>query len=173
MRILFTVLISVFVLANAQAKQSPGPDEFSSPVIQIGVVAEDLEKSLDFYTRIIGMTQTGGFKVEGKKAKNLGLSDGRELDVKVLKLADSPQATEWKLMSFGTPASHPRSKYVHHDTGVQYITIFVKHLDPFIDRIKKAGIDILSEEPSQIGENNYFILIQDPDGTFVELIGPR
>lgn len=167
------IIMIVFSAVATNAGCLLGPDEFSSPVIQIGVVVENLEKSVDFYTRVIGMTQTGAFKVDGVKSKELGLSDGRPLDVKVLKLADSPQATEWKLMTFGTPASHPKPKYVHNDTGMQYITINVNHLDPFIERIKKEGIKILSLEPSDLGNGRYFILLQDPDGTFIELIGPR
>ena len=102
----------------------------------------------------------------------LGLSDKFTLDVAVLKLEDSPEATEWKLMSFGTKAGHKKPKWVHDDTGMQYITILVNHLDPFIQRIKKNDVKILSGAPSSLGNNNYFILVQDPDGTFIELIGP-
>jgi hypothetical protein len=58
------------------------------------------------------------------------------------------------------------------DTGVQYITIFVNHLKPIMERVQKNKIQILSGTPSKLAENRYFILIQDPDGTFIELIGP-
>ena len=152
--------------ANAQS-------EFSNPTIFVGNVVEDLEKSVDFYTNIIGMKKTGSFSVDVDKAKELGLSDKYQIDVTVLKLEDSPQANEWKLMSFGTKPGHKKPKWLHDDTGMQYITINVNHLDPFIDRIKKNSIKVLSDVPSQLGENRYFVLIQDPDGTFIELIGPR
>ena len=33
--------------------------EFSSGLIGVGVVASDLEKSLDFYLNVIGMTKVG------------------------------------------------------------------------------------------------------------------
>lgn len=168
MKNLFTLfLFSTFALI------ATGQSQFSNPTIFVGSVVADLEKSVDFYTTIIGMVQTGEFTVEGSNAKELGLTDGRKLDVKILKLEDSPQANEWKLMSCGTKASHPKQKYIHDDTGMQYITILVNHLDPVIERIVKNDIKILSEKPSQLGENRYFFLIQDPDGTFIELIGPR
>ena len=152
---------------------SGAQNQFSNPTIFVGNVVVDLEKSIDFYTNIIGMTQTGEFSVGGEKSKELGLTDGRSIDVAVLKLEDSPQANEWKLMSFGTKAGHKKPKYLHDDTGMQYITILVNHLDPIIERIKKNNIKILSGEPSKLAENNYFILVQDPDGTFIELIGPK
>lgn len=170
---LIVPIILIFAVYLTSAQKVPAPDQFSNPTIQIGVVVEDLEKSLDFYTNIIGMTKTGEFNVGLDKAKDLGLSDKYELDVKVLKLQDSPQANEWKLMSFGTKPGHKKPNWVHDDTGVQYITIFVNHLNPFIERIKKNNIKILSGAPSELGGGNFFILIQDPDGTFIELIGPK
>ncbi len=173
MKTVFTIIfISVFGFTTLAQKTS-APGQFSKPTIQIGVVVSDLNEALDFYTRVIGMSQTGAFTVSGEKAKELGLSDGRELDVKILKLEDSPQATEWKLMSFGKNAGHRQQKHIHDDTGMQYITIFVNNIVAAIDRIKKNNVTILSGDPSDLGGGNYFILIQDPDGTFVELIGPK
>ena len=165
--LILSMLFVVFaIVSNAQS-------EFSNPTIFVGNVVADLEKSVDFYTNIIGMIKTGGFSVDGEKSKELGLTDGRAIDVAVLKLEDSPNSNEWKLMSFGTKANHPKPKYLHDDTGMQYITILVNHLNPIIERINKNNVNILSGEPSTLGEDRFFILIQDPDGTFIELIGPK
>lgn len=147
--------------------------EFSHPGIFVGNVVEDLDKSVKFYTEVIGMTQTGSFSVGKEKCTELGLTDKYDLNVSVLKLEDSPNATEWKLMSIGTKANHPKQKWMSDDTGMQYITIMVNHLDPFIKRCKKHNVEILSAVPSSLGDNKYFILVQDPDGTFIELIGPK
>lgn len=166
----FVLMISVFVVS---AQKAPVPEEFSTPTIQVGLVVSDLEKAVDFYTTVIGMTRTGGFSVPGVKAKELGLTDGRSIDVTVLKLEDSAQANEWKMMSFGKKAEHPEQKYLHDDTGLQYITIFVKNIHPFIERIRKNNIQILSGTPSTLDDGRGFILVQDPDGTFIELIGPQ
>jgi catechol 2,3-dioxygenase-like lactoylglutathione lyase family enzyme len=166
----FVLMICVFAVS---AQKAPAPEEFSIPTIQVGLVVSDLEKTIDFYTNIIGMTQTGGFDVPGEKAKNLGLTDGRSVNVTVLKLEDSVNSNEWKIMSFGKNAAHPKQKYLHDDTGLQYITIFVKNIHPFIERVQKNNIPILSETPSTLEDGRGFILIQDPEGTFIELIGPQ
>jgi catechol 2,3-dioxygenase-like lactoylglutathione lyase family enzyme len=152
---------------------APPPEEFSNPNISVGVIVSDLEKSIDFYTNVIGMTKTGGFDVDGEKSKMLGLTDGRSIEVTVLKLVDGKQTTQWKLMSFGEKSNHPKQHYIHDDTGVQYITIFVNNLKPFIDRIEKNNVKILSEKPSALGNDTFLLLVQDPDGTFIELIGPH
>ena len=167
-------LVSIVFIAFAfvsNAQNTPVPGEFSNPTIFVGSVVTDLAKSVDFYTKIIGMTKTGEFSVDGPKAKELGLTDGRKVDVTVLKLEDSPQANEWKLMSFGTKPGHKKPNYLHDDTGMQYITILVNHLEPIIKRIEKNNIKILSGKPSDLGGGRLFILVQDPDGTFIELIG--
>ncbi len=173
MKNLFLLLVFVAFTTISFAQKAPAPGEFSNPTIFVGSVVTDLAKSVDFYTNIIGMTKTSTFSVDGVKAKELGLTDGRPIDVTVLKLEDSPQANEWKLMSFGTKPGHKKPKYIHDDTGMQYITILVNHLNPIIERIEKNKIQILSGKPSDLGEGRFFILIQDPDGTFVELIGPK
>jgi predicted enzyme related to lactoylglutathione lyase len=168
----FTVVLTI-VIMSATAQNQELKSEFSNPTIFVGSVVTDLAKSVEFYTKIIGMTKTGEFSVDGPKAKDLGLTDGRPVYVTVLKLVDSPQANEWKLMSFGTKPGHKKPKYLHDDTGMQYITILVNHLNPIIERIEKNSIQILSGKPSVLGENRFFILVQDPDGTFIELIGPK
>ena len=166
----FLIVFVAFTLIST-AQKAPVPNEFSNPTIYVGSVVTDLAKSVDFYTKVIGMTKTSEFSVEGPKAKELGLTDGRAIDVTVLKLEDSPQANEWKLMSFGTKTGHKKSNYLHDDTGMQYITILVNHLEPIIKRLEKNNIKILSGKPSDLGEGRLFILVQDPDGTFIELIG--
>ncbi len=169
----FVVFLLFFSFAITSKAQNSPSGEFSNPTIFVGSVVTDLDKSVDFYTNIIGMKKTGAFSVDGEKAKELGLTDGKKIDVTVLKLEDSPQANEWKLMSFGTKSGHKKPKYINDDTGMQYITILVNHLEPIMKRIENNDIKILSGKPSKLDENRFFILVQDPDGTFIELIGPK
>lgn len=168
---LLSLILSVATLTVA-AQLAPVPGDFSNPAISVGVVVEDIQISIDFYTKVIGMTKTGEFSVSKEQAKKLGLTDKYQLDVTILKLEDSERANEWKLMSLGTKARHPKQKYMSDDTGMQYITIFVNHLAPIMERVQKNKVKILSESPSSLEGDRKFILIQDPDGIFIELIGP-
>jgi hypothetical protein len=112
------------------------------------------------------------FNVDEQFARISGLSRGVPFNVKVLKLENSPSANQWKLMSFGQGASHPLPDNIQDDTGMQYITIMVNSLQPFIERIKKHNVKLLGETPVPAGTDQHFVLVQDPDGTFIELIGP-
>lgn len=166
------VLLPFLVIVLSASAGLP-PEDFAKSGISIGVVVEDLQKSLDFYLNVVGMVKTGEFGVDADKAKELGLSSGNRFDVTVLKLENSENAPEWKLMSFGKKATHPKQNFVPDDTGVQYITIFVKSMKPVLERIQKKGIKTLGKTPTMLDPNRQFVLIQDPDGTFIELIGPE
>ena len=135
--------------------------------IHIGVVVSDLQKSVDFYTNVVGMKKTGSFTVDANFARRSGLSGGEPFEVTGMQLDDKPGATQYKLMSFGRKATHPPRKDIRDDTGIQYITIFVDDLQPYLDRIRKHHVRLLGDTPIPGGgPGNTFVLIRDPDGTF-------
>lgn len=166
------LLLALLATSLAWNRLAAQTNEFTSETISIGVVVADVEKSVDFYTKVIGMKKTGGFTVDATGGKRTGLTGGLPVTITVLKLGESKTATEWKLMSFGKTAAHPKQVHLQDDTGMQYITIHVTALKPFLARIKEHNVKLLGETPISLGGNTQFVLVQDPDGTFVELIGP-
>ena len=154
------------------AVNSNAQSEFSKGAISVGVVVEDLDESIDFYTNVVGMVQLREFQVDGEKAKQMGLSNGESFDVKVLKLENSEEAAEWKLMSFNKKTSAKNRSFIPDENGIRYVTIFIKSMKPLLERIKKHNVPTLGETPTMLDESRQFVLIQDPDGNFVEFIGP-
>jgi len=145
---------------------------FTSKQIGIGVVVADMERSMNFYINGIGMVKTGNFTINEDFGKRSGLTGGEAVEVNMLKLENSPEASDWKLMSFGKKATHPRPKFIQDDTGMQYITINVKALKPVIERLKAQKVEFLGSTPTALNKDTHFVLVQDPDGNFIELIGP-
>ncbi|MEN8203679.1 MAG: VOC family protein [Bacteroidota bacterium] len=168
-RTAFLFLIALSIILNSETMAQ---SEFSSGLIGVGVVVTDLEKSLDFYLNVIGMTKVGEFDVDEDFSKKSGLTGGVPFHVDILKLQDSEQANQWKIMSFGKGGSHPIPKYIQDDTGMQYVTIMVNSLEPFLKRIKAHKVKLLGDTPVPLGPDQHFVLVQDPDGTIIELIGP-
>ncbi len=166
------IALLILVIGVLTLNVMASPDEFSSTTIGIGVVCSDVEKSLNFYTNVIGMIKTGEFEVDADFAQKSGLSNGVAFHVDVLRLGDSDDATQWKLMSFSDKAQTAKKEFIFNNTGMQYITINVTNLTPIVERIKKAGIPFCGDTPTPLGDSSHFALVQDPDGTFIELIGP-
>ena len=164
----FSFLIAAWLVTFA----SYGQSNFSSKLIGLGVVVSDLERSLDFYVNGIGMVKAYSFKINEDFSKRSGLANGVPTAVTVLKLENSPEANEWKLMSFDKKVTPPKKKFIQDDTGVQYITINVKALKPVIERLKQKNVAFLGSTPIALNQKSHFVLVQDPDGTFIELIGP-
>jgi catechol 2,3-dioxygenase-like lactoylglutathione lyase family enzyme len=162
----------LFVVALFVAGISHSQSNFTSKLIGAGVVVSDVERSLDFYVNGIGMVKAYSFTINEEFSKRSGLSNGVPTSVTVLKLENSPDANEWKLMSFGKKPKHRKSNFIQDDLGVQYITINVKALKPVLERLKQKNVPFLGSTPTALNKNTQFAFVQDPDGTFVELIGP-
>jgi catechol 2,3-dioxygenase-like lactoylglutathione lyase family enzyme len=146
---------------------------FTSKLIGVGVVVADIDRSVDFYVNGIGLVKTGSFNVAEDFSKRSGLANGVPFAVTILKLENSPDANEWKLISFGKKANgQKKSKYIQDDVGMQYITINVKALKPIMERLKKQNVTFLGSSPTTLNQSSQLLLVQDPDGNFVELIGP-
>lgn len=167
----YSIFCCLFFFVMFSSKISLSQTTFSSKLISIGVVVSDIDRSLDFYLNGIGMVKTSSFGLDKDFTKRSGLTGGVPVTVNVLKLENSPEANEWKIMSFGKPSGHPKQKFVQDDTGMQYITINVKSLRPVMERLKKLKVSFLGNTPTPLNKDLHFLLVQDPDGNFVELIG--
>ena len=172
MKSLFSLFLASLLCLPLSGQAQTDSIQYSSGSISIGVVVSKMKKSLKFYKEVLGMVETGGFSIEREFARKSGLSGGKPFDVVILKTKDDPNATELKLVSFKGKSQHPEQKHIQDDTGVQYVTLFVESLDPVLARLKKNRVKRLGKTPVPLSDGRYFILVQDPDGTFIELIGP-
>jgi catechol 2,3-dioxygenase-like lactoylglutathione lyase family enzyme len=147
--------------------------EFSKPIIDIGMVARDVEKSARFYTEVIGFTEVQGFSVTSELGRKIGLVDGHPVTVRMFVLGQGDQATHLKLMSFpDAPGKAADQSFIHSTYGFRYLTLYVSSADRALERIKKAGLKTLGETPISLGKDSRLIVVRDPDGNFIELIGP-
>lgn len=117
----------------------------------VGIRVTDLQRSIDFYTKILGMKVTGRGKIEQAKGETVGLQS--EKDGFVLELnyyeKDSPYNT----------------KYVVGE-GLDHLAFKVENLDEALKEAKKAGHRTILEMKADGGRWAY---IEDPDGIWIEL----
>lgn len=158
--------------AAAAVQETPEPaGAFASETIHIGVVASDLEASLRFYEEVVGMQRVSSFSLDEDFGRRSGLTGGVPVTVQVLQLGSGETATQWKVMSFGDRPAPQENAFIYDHVGMQYITLLLNDLAPVLERLEAHGIPLLGETPTALDDGRRFILVQDPDGTFIELIG--
>ena len=155
------------------ARAADATNAFSKPTIDIGIVARDVEKSAKFYTEVIGLKEIKGFSGPAEFGKKIGLVDNHPINVRVFVTDEIEGATRIKLMSFPEAGGKLADRsYIHSTLGLNYLTLFVKDMDQALARLKKADVKTLGETPVVMGGKTQLMTFRDPDGNFIELIGP-
>jgi lactoylglutathione lyase len=154
-------------------EEAPAPT-FAKATADIGIVVKDIDASAKFYSEVLGLTEVKGFSVPAEKAAAIGLTDNQPATIRVFVLDDKAKArTSFKLMSFPeAPGAKQDQKFIHSTIGVSYLTLFVTDMKPSLERLKKAEVKLLGETPAPLGGGNFITVCHDPDGNFIELIGP-
>ncbi len=117
----------------------------------VGIRVTNLQRSIDFYTKVLGMRVKGRDKIDQTKGETVGLEsekDGFTLELNFYE-KDSP---------FNT-------KYVVGE-GLDHLAFNVDNLDKALEEAKKAGYKTILEMKADGGRWAY---IEDPDGIWVEL----
>jgi lactoylglutathione lyase len=116
-----------------------------------GIRVTNLQRSIDFYTKVLGMKVKGRGKIDQTKGETVGLEsekDGFTLELNYYE-KDSP---------FNT-------KYVVGE-GLDHLAFNVDNLEKALEEAKKAGYKTILEMKADGGRWAY---IEDPDGIWIEL----
>jgi catechol 2,3-dioxygenase-like lactoylglutathione lyase family enzyme len=159
-------LLAIHLSVFSQEKKN----EFASDIIKIGIVASDLQSTLNFYTNILGLSKVREFDIDSATSATFGFTTGVPFHVTGLKTNNSEHSTELKILSFGPNNAFKKPHHLNDNLGMQYMTIYMNTMAPVIERLKKNNIKFLGKTPTQT-EGYTLVLVQDPDGVFVELIG--
>ena len=135
----------------------------------IGYVVEDIDRSETFYTKVLGMEPAGSFSLDTTWSREAGAANGRPFSVKMFRLGDGPEATLLKLAYFESTSPRLPQEGLDTPAGVNYLTLAYADLQPVIDRLRIAGVPVAGYVRR---ENYQLIFIRDPDGLFIELVGP-
>ena len=174
-----TAALSAFAIADHHLEDEKlKKAEFLSTTIDIGCVVSDIEKSVKFYTEAVGFTEVTGFTVPADFAKESGLTDSKQLDIRVLVLGEGDAATKLKLMQIKS-GTNQKADHAHIDStlGLSYITVVVKSTDEALARLVAAGVKPIAEGPATLPNSLNpalsLTIVRDPDGNMVELVGPK
>jgi lactoylglutathione lyase len=117
----------------------------------VGIRVTDLQRSIDFYTKILDMKVTGRGKIEQTKGETVGLQN--EKDGFILELnhyeENSPYNTKYSV-----------------GEGLDHLAFKVDDLDKALEEARKAGHKTILKMKADGGLWAY---IEDPDGIWIEL----
>jgi lactoylglutathione lyase len=117
----------------------------------VGIRVTNLQRSIDFYTKVLGMTVIGQQKIKETKGATVGLQS--EKDGFVLELnyyeEDSPY----------------NAKYAAGE-GLDHLGFKVDSLDKALEEARQAGHPPVLELKINGGQLAY---VEDPDGIWIEL----
>lgn len=168
--------VGLFALTGAKEKEKAvsKPGDFTSMTVDFGIVCSDVERSVDFYTQAVGMTELDSFDVDGALGQAVGLTDNQAFKVHVLVLGKGETATKVKLMEFKkAPGKKANQDFIHSTLGMRYTTFFVKDIAAANLRMIAYGSMPLSKGLQEIPDGRFLGVYRDPDGNFVELVGPK
>lgn len=125
--------------------------------IEVGLVTTNLPAMVEFYENFLGLPYQGDLDFPGGTMKRYALGDN------VLKLItlDEPPAAP------ATPGGGPAA------AGIRYYTVVVANTTQAAEQVKAAGYEIAQElaEFAPVPGMGW-MFVADPDGNWVELVGP-
>ena len=173
-----SLLALAAVLAIGWAAEDKKESAFTSGTIDLGVVAADAKKSVEFYKNVVGLTELEAFDVPAEFSADVGLTDKQNFHVHVLVANDDKTATKLKIMQFDkAPGKKIDNGFIHSSLGYRYLTIWVADLKAAVARAKAAGHSPLAKGmqtlPAGFPQDVGLACFKDPDGNIVELVGPK
>jgi catechol 2,3-dioxygenase-like lactoylglutathione lyase family enzyme len=151
---------------------SPAVAQVSS-VDSIGITVSDLDRAVDFYTRVLTFEKESEREVAGSDYEHLFGVFGMRLRVARLKLGGE----HIELMQFLAPRGRPTPTDFHsNDVWFQHVAIIVRNMDEAYARLRSFKVEHASSGPQRLPDWNpnaggikafYF---RDPDGNHLEIL---
>ena len=104
-----------------------------------GLVVTNMEKALEFYHDLLGL------HIQGKTVENgdfiSTLLDGKNVELKTIKLSADDNSTRLELLEFNNPKISTTKKITLFEPGFTHISLTVKNLETLYSHLRKSGIE--------------------------------
>ena len=138
--------------------------------IEVGLVVEDLDRMLAFYTNVLSCTEvrradippalSGAIKTAPDGYVNVWLKTPNN---EVIKLVAPP----------APPQRVSPPQFSSDRTGYCYLTFYCTNIEQAVDKAEESGAKIRSEPSTLSGEIGVkLVFFEDPEGNVIELVEP-
>ena len=146
-----------------------------SAVDHINIVVSDLEKSVKFYTELLGFREIRRAHLEGKWIESV--TSLQDVKAEVVFIAAPAGEPRLELLCYVTPHGKMFPEHsIANTPGLRHIALRVDDIYTSAERLKEAGVTMVSEPvavPSDVvshdSGNKILCYFLDPDGTLLEL----
>lgn len=143
-----------------------------SGIAHTGICVRNLEKSVDFYTDVMGFKvidpPPAEFLDTPDEAKGLGFEKCKN---RVCSLEIAPDQI-LELMEFAFPESPADTPMPLNTLGKHHIAYCVDSIQEWLDRFRELGLEVVYREQAfeTGGATAYWAFVKDPDGIEIEFI---
>ena len=135
------------------SQEAPAPS--TRIAVDVGVVVEDMERSLGFYHDLLGLPVVAEVTTSLiGKGQMVQLKHGASL-IKLVQMEEAP--------SGGTPTG------IATTFGYRYITLLVDDIDAIMTKIEQGAAPI-ALPLTELGNGAQIVMVEDPDGNIVEFV---
>ncbi len=124
--------------------------------VHTSIRTRDLDKSIDFYTRLLGLTLLNRRKIPQNKAEIAFLQDPEGKGA-ILELTFCQEQKNFVQVDY-------------EDRLFDHLAFEVRNMEGTITAMRNEGITITDEPYRLVPGGSLIAFIEDPDGTLVELI---
>ena len=144
-------------------------------VDHINLVVSDLERSVDFYTNVLGFRETQRAELEGEWIETIiGLETVKASVAYVVSPAGQPRL---ELLQYHSPIGDRfQANSIPNTLGLRHLALSVDNIDSAVQRLREAGTELLSRPvvvPTDVIQHStgqkILCYFHDPDGVLLEL----
>ena len=133
----------------------------------VGIVVEDMERSLRFWRDVMGLEVAIDFREEGKFIDTVQSLKGVKLHMIKLRAPDGSVVELLKDESHSTP---PPERNELCDRGIRHVAFTVADADASWRKLKAEGCELLSVPVTAPDGKARLFFTRDPEGNLLEIV---
>jgi len=152
---------------NADAKVQPSWSLKMVVPLEPGIVCIDVERMLQFYTGVLGLTLVGDAETTPEMSTKFHATP---YGYRIIRL-QTPYGERIKLVQpKQPPKQNPAPEWVYERQGFAYLTFVIADVAEMVKRLKDHGVKLVSEDPVEVRKGVSALYALDPEGNFVEFV---
>ena len=148
------------------AETKPWTLQMTGP-LEPGIVCVDLERMVDFYTKVLGLTLVGDAETAPELSARFRAAP---TGYRIIRLT-TPLGQKLKFVQPKIPViRNTLPEWVFQRQGIAYLTFVVANIQEVVARLREHGVRLVSEEVVEVRKGILAIYTLDPEDNYIEFV---